>query len=92
MRLWRGPSFDALRKDATGAPQLKSAIDSVIKSIALFVALWPMAMDSAARCYGFNTKTATGVPAGFTEPVTFAPRTDTVVTRLSYKFNWGMPR
>ena len=50
------------------------------------------------RHYGFNTKTVTGVatglaagvPAGFTEPVSFAPRTDTVVARLSYKFNWGM--
>ena len=48
------------------------------------------------RHYGFNTKTvtgvATGVPAGFTEPVDFAPRTDTVVARLSYRFNWGMFR
>ena len=48
------------------------------------------------RHYGFNTKTvtgvATGVPAGFTEPVSFAPRTDTVVARLSYRFNWGMFR
>jgi hypothetical protein len=35
------PSINALRRDATSAPQLKSAIDSVIKSIALSVALWP---------------------------------------------------
>jgi outer membrane immunogenic protein len=43
------------------------------------------------RHYAFNSKTVTGVVGGpfpFTEPVTFAPRTDTVLARLSYKFNW----
>jgi outer membrane immunogenic protein len=40
------------------------------------------------RHYGFSTKTVTAVATNFTEPVTFAPRTDTVVARLSYKFNW----
>ena len=43
------------------------------------------------RHYGFNAKTGTGVrtdvPAP--EPVRFDPKTDTVVARLSYKFDWG---
>jgi outer membrane immunogenic protein len=47
------------------------------------------------RHYGFNAKTPTatatfsGAP-GFTEPVSFAPSTETVVARLSYKFDWGV--
>jgi outer membrane immunogenic protein len=47
------------------------------------------------RHYGFNAKTPTatatfsGAP-GFTEPVSFAPSTETVVARLSYKFDWSL--
>lgn len=40
------------------------------------------------RHYGFSSKSATGVAPTFTEQVNFAPRTDTVVARLSYKFDW----
>ena len=43
------------------------------------------------RHYALNSRTVTGVTGGpfaFTEPVTFAPHTDTVLARLSYKFNW----
>jgi outer membrane immunogenic protein len=45
------------------------------------------------RHYAFSSKTVTGIQqvAPFvTEPVMFAPRTDTVVARLSYKFDWMM--
>jgi outer membrane immunogenic protein len=44
------------------------------------------------RHYAFNAKTVNGVApvVGFTDPVTIAPRTDTVVARLSYKFDWAM--
>jgi outer membrane immunogenic protein len=41
------------------------------------------------RHYAFSTKTVTAVATGFTEPVSFAPRTDTVLARLSYKFDWA---
>jgi opacity protein-like surface antigen len=40
------------------------------------------------RHYAFSAKTVTGVVStGFTEQVRFAPSTDTVMGRLSYKFN-----
>jgi outer membrane immunogenic protein len=43
------------------------------------------------RHYALDSKTVTAVRTdGFTEPVTIAPRTDTVVARLSYKFDWAM--
>jgi len=42
------------------------------------------------RHYFFNAKTVTGVTNfGGTEPIRFDPSTDTVVARLSYKFDWG---
>jgi outer membrane immunogenic protein len=40
------------------------------------------------RHYFFNSKTVTDVGTGFTVPVSIAPRTDTVLARLSYKFDW----
>jgi outer membrane immunogenic protein len=43
------------------------------------------------RHYAFSAKTVTGVNSGsFTEPVRFAPSTDTIVGRLSYKFDWPL--
>jgi outer membrane immunogenic protein len=40
------------------------------------------------RHYGFDSKTVTAVRNdGFTEPVMISPRTDTVMARLSYKFD-----
>src|SRR5262249_29169246 len=39
------------------------------------------------RHYAFGSKTVTGVATFFTEPVRFAPSTDTVMGRLSYKFD-----
>jgi outer membrane immunogenic protein len=38
------------------------------------------------RHYGFATKTVTST--GFVENVNFAPKTDTLLARLSYKFDW----
>lgn len=41
------------------------------------------------RHYAFRTTSATALRTdGFTEPVNFATRTDTVMARLSYKFDW----
>jgi outer membrane immunogenic protein len=47
------------------------------------------------RHYFFDSKTATGTATfpgfgGFTEPVSISPRTDTVMVRASYKFDWPM--
>jgi opacity protein-like surface antigen len=39
------------------------------------------------RHYAFGSKTVIGVATNFTEQVRFAPSTDTVMGRLSYKFN-----
>jgi outer membrane immunogenic protein len=44
------------------------------------------------RHYFFSSQTVTGVVTGsepFTEPVTIAPQTDTVLARVSYKFDWA---
>jgi outer membrane immunogenic protein len=45
------------------------------------------------RHYAFSSKTVastlTGVFVGTTEPVRFAPNTDTVLARVSYKFDWA---
>jgi outer membrane immunogenic protein len=47
------------------------------------------------RHYGFNSKsvasTTTGFVGGFSEPVNFDTKTDVVMGRVSYKFNWGGP-
>jgi outer membrane immunogenic protein len=46
------------------------------------------------RHYGFSTQATTGFQSGAefvaTEPVNIAPHTDTVVARVSYKFDWGL--
>lgn len=43
------------------------------------------------RHYAFSARTVTGVNSdSFSEPVRFAPSTDTVVGRLSYKFDWPL--
>jgi outer membrane immunogenic protein len=42
------------------------------------------------RHHDFSSKTvASNSSTGFSEPVRFDPRTDTVLARLSYKFDWG---
>ncbi len=47
------------------------------------------------RHYGFSSQTATGVGVGTalpggTETVKFGPHTDTLLARVSYKFDWPM--
>ena len=46
------------------------------------------------RHYGFSSQTATGAQTGAeftgTETVKFGPHTDTVLARVSYKFDWPM--
>jgi outer membrane immunogenic protein len=45
------------------------------------------------RHYGFSTQTPTGVQSGTfvgTEPVNISARTDTLLARVSYKFDWGL--
>ena len=47
------------------------------------------------RHYDFNAKAVTGVITGIVgnplEPVKFDPKTDVVLGRLSYRFNWATP-
>jgi len=46
------------------------------------------------RHYEFNAKAVTGVISGavnLLEPVKFEPKTDVVMGRLSYRFNWATP-